>query len=230
MKKNILNFVLTISCCLLSISFLHSATISIQRIGCVDMNRLLDQYPDAKRMKDELSTNLNIRKDNIKLFESQISSAETEIENMEGQLQKYNEKQKNTQLQAAAPATTTVRQSTGTIAVSTGIASTIVPGAPVVSAAASPQVSSPTITAADITAKKAALQKQENEFDKYKAETKKEEKDLNNKVRKNILGKIYDAIRAVANEEGITVLVDSNNLIYGEDAEDITDKVLKKLK
>ncbi|HAX61438.1 MAG TPA: hypothetical protein DCX95_02615 [Elusimicrobia bacterium] len=199
-------------------SFLYSATISIQRIGCVDMNRIMDEYPDAKKIKGELSASVNTRKENIKIFQSQIDATELEIIRMEEQLQTYNEEQKKAKEIAAvaALAESSNISSTGTVvAVDTGTVT---------------QISSPTFTTADIETKKVTLEKQKTDLEKYIAATKQEEKDINNKAKKNIMGKIYDAIKEVSSEEGLTVLVDSCNLIYGEDAQDITEKVLKKLK
>lgn len=183
------------------------------------MNRIMYEYPDAKKIKDELSANLNTRKENIKNFQSQIDAAELEIKQMEEQLQKYDEEQKKAKEIAAVSALAEVADmssSTETVvAVDTGTVT---------------QIPSPTFTTADIEAKKVTLEKQKSDLEKYIAATKQEEKDINNKAKKNIMGKIYDAIKEVSSEEGLTVLVDSCNLIYGEDAQDITDKVLKKLK
>jgi len=198
---------------------LYSATISIQRIGCVDMNRMMYEYPDAKKIKDELSANLNARKENIKNFQSQIDATELEIKQMEEQLRKYDEEQKKAkEIAAVAALTESAEMSSSTetiIVVDTGTIT---------------QISSPTFTNADIETKKVTLEKQKNDLEKYITVTKQEEKDINNKAKKNIMGKIYDAIKEVSSEEGLTVLVDSCNLIYGEDAQDITEKVLKKLK
>ena len=195
---------------------LYSATISIQRIGCVDMNRIMDEYPDAKKIKDELSANLNTRKENIKNFQSQIIATDMEIKQMEEQLQTYNEEQKKTKEIAAVAALAEVPSSTETVVVVTTETVT--------------QISSPTFTAADIETKKVTLEKQKSDLEKYIAVTKQEEKAINNKAKKNIMGKLYDTVKEVAEEEGLTVLVDSSNVIYGEDAQDITEKVLKKLK
>ncbi|MBI5574502.1 MAG: OmpH family outer membrane protein [Elusimicrobia bacterium] len=183
------------------------------------MNRIMDECPDAKKIKDELSANLNTRKENIKNFQSQIDTTELEIKQMEEQLQKYGEEQKKAKEIAKVTAIAegmNISSSTETVVV--------------VDTETVTQISSPTFTTADIETKKVALEKQKSELEKYIAATKQEEKDINNKAKKNIMGKIYDAIKEVSSEEGLTVLVDSCNLIYGEDAQDITEKVLNKLK
>jgi len=141
------------------------------------------------------------------------------IKQMEEQLRKYDEEQKKAkEIAAVAALTESAEMSSSTetiIVVDTGTIT---------------QISSPTFTNADIETKKVTLEKQKNDLEKYITVTKQEEKDINNKAKKNIMGKIYDAIKEVSSEEGLTVLVDSCNLIYGEDAQDITEKVLKKLK
>ncbi|MEW6557137.1 MAG: OmpH family outer membrane protein [Elusimicrobiota bacterium] len=201
---------------------IYSATISIQRIGCVDINRIIEEYPEAKKIKDEMSANLQARKENIKNFENQIETLENEITSMEEQLQKYEESKKEIEIYSSStPIPSEVNLSTETaeiVAVSTE------------SIAVPVEISSPTFTMADVEAKKNLVEKQKQDLEKYIAVTKKEEKEITRKIKKNMLGKIYDAIKEVAVEEGLTIIVDSYNLIYGEDAQDITDKVLKKLK
>ncbi|MFH0948357.1 MAG: OmpH family outer membrane protein [Elusimicrobiota bacterium] len=224
-------------------TFLYSATISSQHIGCVDMNRIMEEYPDAKKIKDELSANVNIRKESIKNFRLQIDATELEIENMDDQLQKYDEAQKKLQEKAQEPIVDSmtipdVKLSTDTVEVSTQIISStetvIVVDTGTVTNVSSTTfttaIASPTFTTADIEAKKKSLENQKDDLEKYISDTKQEEKAINNKAKKNIMGKIYDTIEEVSSEEGLTVVVDSCNLIYGEDAQDITDKVLKKLK
>ncbi len=180
------------------------------------MNRIMDEYPDAKKIKGELSASVNIRKENIKNFQSQIVAMDMEIKQMEEQLQTYNEEQKKTKEIAAGAALAEVPSSTETVVVVTTETVT--------------QISSPTFTTADIETKKVTMEKQKSDLEKYIAVTKQEEKAINNKAKKNIMGKLYDILKEVSDEEGLTVLVDSSNVIYGEDAQDITEKVLTKLK
>ncbi|MFH1541239.1 MAG: OmpH family outer membrane protein [Elusimicrobiota bacterium] len=280
---------------------LYGATISNQRVGCVDMNRIMEEYPEAKKIKDELSADLSMRKKNIKNFEAQIDLVELEIKQMEEQFQKYNEEQKKikeNQNKIPIVTTTDISSSTCTDIVDAAVESSkedIVvkssseaitqisssTGTDIVDAAVEPseedvvrsssetiaqtlsstentvvessiediavesseedavvkpsskfiaQISSPTFTIEDIEAKEIALEEQKSDLEKYIIVTKQEEKTINSKVKKKIMGKIYDIIKETCDAEGLTVLVDSCNLIYGEDAQDITEKVLKKLK
>lgn len=219
------------------ISLIFSATISSQRIGCVDIYRIIEEYPEAKKIKEEFSAKLELRKEYIKDFRSQIEATENDIKNMEEQLEKYKEQKKEYEEQkkkyeeqkkedaVTALAQVDIISSTNTVVSSTDTVTTSAdPTPPPV------RISSPTFTSDDIKIKKDAFKKHKEDLEKYIKTTKNEEKRIGRKIRKNIYGKIYDVVREIADEEGLTVIVGSDSLIYGEGALDITEKVLKKLK
>jgi Skp family chaperone for outer membrane proteins len=45
-----------------------------------------------------------------------------------------------------------------------------------------------------------------------------------------ILGKIYQALRDVANEEQVTVVVDKSSILYGDASIDLTDKLQQRVR
>lgn len=216
---------------------LYSATIASQRIGCVDINRVIKEYPEAKKIKDDLSEDLKTRKEQIKMLQNQIPEDENKIKNMEEELGKYNKFMKEKQeKQASAVEQMAMADAGSTAAPADGMGSstdTVVSSTDTVSPAVVPaeiQLSSPTFTQDDIDAQKTAVEKQKKDLEKYIKETEQAEKDINMKVKKNIFAKIYDAIKEISDKEGLTVVVDSYSIIYGEDAQDITEEVIKKLK
>jgi len=54
--------------------------------------------------------------------------------------------------------------------------------------------------------------------------------DLESRKSEILLGKIYRAVAEVARREGVSVVVDKGGVLYGHNAVDLTDKVLKYLK
>ncbi|MDD5628838.1 MAG: OmpH family outer membrane protein [Elusimicrobia bacterium] len=54
--------------------------------------------------------------------------------------------------------------------------------------------------------------------------------DLESRKSEILLGKIYKAVQEVARREGISVVVDKTGILYGHNAVDLTEKVLKHLK
>ncbi|MDE2293561.1 MAG: OmpH family outer membrane protein, partial [Elusimicrobia bacterium] len=67
----------------------------------------------------------------------------------------------------------------------------------------------------------------------YKAEQAASEKnllDLESRKTEILLGKIHRAVQEVARREGVSVVVDKSSILYGHDAVDLTDKVMKYLR
>jgi Skp family chaperone for outer membrane proteins len=211
----------------MSVCELRCATIVNQRMGSIDMNRIIDENPEAKAIKDELSAGVEIRRNSANTYREQITKSTQEIKDMEEQLRRY----KESIIAKPEPAATasgsaspyqTAPDTGAPVAVSSPVAISPAP-VPIV-------VSSPTFTAQDIEDKKALLQKQETDLTDYVIETEQQAKDINKKARRNLLGKIYDSIKEVAEEEGVTVVLDNSSMIYDDGVVDITDKVIKRMK
>lgn len=74
------------------------------------------------------------------------------------------------------------------------------------------------------------LADKESEFKTYQGQVEKNLLELEDKKTEILLGKIYHAVQEVAREEGISVVVDRTQILFGHKAMDLTDKVIKKLK
>lgn len=103
-------------------------------------------------------------------------------------------------------------------------------------AAASPAVftatSNPALAEIDarIALKAQELSQKEEDFKAHQAATEKTLLDLESKKTEIILGKIHKAVQEVARKEGVSVVVDKSSILFGHDAVDLTEKVLKHLK
>ena len=53
--------------------------------------------------------------------------------------------------------------------------------------------------------------------------------ELENRRSEILLGKIYTVIQEVARENGVGVVVDKNQILFGQNSVDLTEKVIKKL-
>lgn len=77
------------------------------------------------------------------------------------------------------------------------------------------------------------LERKIEENEKYIRDLKKAfDDELSKKAKKDndiILKKIYDAIEDVAIKEGVSVVVDKKNILFGRKTVDLTEKVIKKL-
>lgn len=83
---------------------------------------------------------------------------------------------------------------------------------------------------AKIADKTKLLQQKESEFKSYENQVEKNLVDLESRRTEILLGKIYNAVQQVAHDEGVSVVVDKSQILFGHQAVDLTPKVLDKLK
>ena len=81
-----------------------------------------------------------------------------------------------------------------------------------------------------LSAKEKELAAKELEFKEQQSATEKDLLDLESRKTEILLGKIHAAVQEVARSEGVSVVVDKSSILYGHDAVDLTDKVMKYLK
>lgn len=74
------------------------------------------------------------------------------------------------------------------------------------------------------------LAAQEADFTQYQASVEKNLIDIESRRTEILLGKIYTAVRDVARENNVSIVVDRNQILYGQSTVDLTLKVLTKLK
>ncbi len=66
-------------------------------------------------------------------------------------------------------------------------------------------------------------------LNKMLKEMKKELARLEKEITHQILGKIYDVIREIAQTEGYAIVLDKKNILYSEIENDLTEKVIQRL-
>ena len=86
----------------------------------------------------------------------------------------------------------------------------------------------PEIDAA-ITKKEADLKAKEEELQTFQRMAEKELLEYESHKSEILLGRIYVALKELAVKEAVSVIVDKRNILFGQNAVDLTDKLLKKL-
>ncbi|MFH1724660.1 MAG: OmpH family outer membrane protein [Elusimicrobiota bacterium] len=82
---------------------------------------------------------------------------------------------------------------------------------------------------AEIAAKRGLLAEKETAFREYQLGVEKNLIEIEDRRAEILLGKIYQALRDVARENGVSVVVDKNQILFGQDSVDLTQKVIDKL-
>ncbi|MEE8424957.1 MAG: OmpH family outer membrane protein [Elusimicrobiota bacterium] len=83
--------------------------------------------------------------------------------------------------------------------------------------------------AAEIAAKKRTLSRKDAAFGEYQAQVEKNLIDIESRRSEILLGRIYRVVREVARENGVSIVVDKREILFGQDSVDLTAKVIKKL-
>lgn len=86
----------------------------------------------------------------------------------------------------------------------------------------------PEIDAA-LTAKENDLKTKEEELRSYQRMAERELLEYESRKSEILLGRIYVALKELAVKEEVSVIVDKRNILFGQKAVDLTDKLLKKL-
>ena len=80
-----------------------------------------------------------------------------------------------------------------------------------------------------ISTKETELAKKEDELHLSQRKTERELLEYETHKSEMILGRIYMALKELAVKEGVSVVVDKHNILFGHSAVDLTDKLIKKL-
>jgi Skp family chaperone for outer membrane proteins len=86
----------------------------------------------------------------------------------------------------------------------------------------------PEIDAA-ITKKEGDLKAKEEELQTFQRMAERELLEYESRRSEILLGRIYVALKELAVKEEVSVIVDKRNILFGQNAVDLTDKLLKKL-
>ncbi|MDA8132192.1 MAG: OmpH family outer membrane protein [Elusimicrobia bacterium] len=86
----------------------------------------------------------------------------------------------------------------------------------------------PEIDAA-ITGKETDLSRKEESLRQAQKQAERELLDYESRKSELLLGRIYVALKELATKEEVSVVVDKRNILYGQHAVDLTDKLMKKL-
>jgi len=191
-------------------------------VGYVDMQAIFRAFPETKRAKESFEAAVRQAEDQVNLRKSELISLRGELADFKMQRA----------FMARAPivaASTAPAQALAPApAVSSGTATALVQASTAAVRAAAPD------PLADmdkkIAEKSAALDKKEADFKDYQARIEKNLLDLESRKTEYLLGKIYAAVQQAAKDEGVSVVVDKSQILFGPKAVDLTQKVLEKLK
>lgn len=204
-----------------------------KNIGYVDIERVFESHPMKKRMHDEFLAEVDkLKKDQADLqtgidaYDRIVVSSSTDAEKLRVEIAGMKDSLTNPPTAAAPievllPGTTIYVQAMPKVEKST----------------------QPVVSADMIAQKEAQLKSITAVIDAHKKDMDLKKSELSKKVRDNkdalvkleetktasVLEDIYRILDKMAVEENINVVIDKNNVLYGQPGQDLTDKVIERL-
>jgi Skp family chaperone for outer membrane proteins len=171
-------------------------------IGYVDMDKIFQIFPQTQAAKEDYMKQLQKKKDQLAAKESELADIQNRVSVLESTLKQN-------------PSAPPVATSSGTVS----------------------STSTAPSTADALAGASQNLVKMKKDLDDRKAELedlrKQAQSDLSTYQTQQsqiILGKIYEALREVALEQQVNVVVDKSSILYGDATIDLTDKLQQRVR
>lgn len=189
-------------------------------IATIDLERIFQAYPGTKKAKEELEKLILIK-------ENEIAGKRAEIFRLTEELARLKTQSSSSNSAPPPPSTATPQSSTETLTGGSTAAMDL-PGF------SQPEPAAPNIDAgaeqAAVNQKEAELKTKKEELRRMEREAEKNLEALEEAKTKTLLAKIYFAVRELAEEKNVDVVVDKNAILWGASKLDLTDELLRKLK
>ncbi|MBK8574658.1 MAG: OmpH family outer membrane protein [Elusimicrobia bacterium] len=204
-------------------------------VGYVDMELVFREYPEARKAREDYRAEVVRHK-------GELAERERALEDLKGEL---------AVLKGASPPAPTIDRSsiptdgvasvpsTSTVltpALSRGASPVLSDGLPQRSALSTqtPDASTSTGTAASvaegISFREGQLLKRQKELEEARASSAQALKAFEASRAKTILGRLYKALVELANERGISIVVDKSAILYGQNTIDLTEALNRRVR
>jgi len=208
-------------------------------IGYVDIERIFAEHPETLKAKEEFKTEIKIREDLINRRKQEIFNIKAEL----NKLRQEREFRKAFPVQitppaASAPVEAPPQEIPAGVVVSSAAdsdsdavsVSTAAAPAPVAAEAKLSSAAASVDIDARIAEKEKELQEKEKALKSFQKTAEKELLQMEGRRSEIILGRIYFILKDIAVSQGLSVVVDSKTILYGQTAVDLTDDLLVRLK
>lgn len=178
-------------------------------IAYVDMETIFREFPETAKAKEEYYRMLNEQRTALADKEKQLADLREQLAVLKSTLE-----------QAQTPAVTPV---TSTDTAAAQVSTVTVSGLEISTAALSAMADS-------VAQRERLLQEQETALLQEQRRTAEELKQLEKRRALQIYGKLYKALTQLADEEGISLVVDKSSILYGQTAMDLTERLSRRVR
>lgn len=209
-------------------------------VGYVDMELVFREYPEARKAREEYRIELLRHKSELSQREQVLDDLKREIDLLKRSLISATAVDKSSSTSAplsppTIPSSEEDPSSLTGIGPSTGalfVAPPSVPSETETVPKESPPVliSAGVASQAEISKREEILLKRQKELEEARASSAKNLKAFEASRAKTILGRLYKALVELANERGISLVVDKSAILYGENTIDLTESLNRRVR
>ncbi len=199
-------------------------------IGFVDMESVFQEFPETQKAKTEYHKELNARREALAQREKELSDLKEQLAVLRSTVE---EAAKGASPGAEGTAKGASPGAEGTAkepAVAPSTDTAALPGL-------TPEPSAPGMSPAALAAIRESVRQREDILKEKEAsleQARKEAADalklLEERRSLQIFGKLYTALVQIADEEGIGLVVDKSSILYGQEAQDLTEKLRRRVR
>lgn len=211
-------------------------------VGYVDMELVFREYPEAKKAREEYRQELLRQKTELAARERALEDLKGEIDVLKGKAALAAAVDRSTDTSSpgglAAGASSAASPLPGAVpAVSTGTPAPADPStlkgesAGQASGTAAPVISTAAAASqAEIGKREDLLLKRQKELEEARDSSAKSLREFEASRSKTILGRLYKALVELAEERGISIVVDKSAILYGQNTVDLTDALNRRVR
>ncbi|MBI4668556.1 MAG: BamA/TamA family outer membrane protein [Elusimicrobia bacterium] len=197
-------------------------------IATIDLERIFQAYPGTKKAREEMEKLILIKENEIAAKRAEIFSLVEEIALLKSQAV---QPQTAATDQSGPPASLFAQNQTGasTDTLTGAATSQALPGLNAAPAPA-PTAVLPAVSNPQIEQKEALLKTKKEELKRLERDAEKNLESLEEAKTKTLLAKIYVAVKELAEEKNVDMVVDKNAILWGASRLDITEELMRRLK
>ncbi|MCK9582592.1 MAG: OmpH family outer membrane protein [Endomicrobiales bacterium] len=202
-----------------------SAAVSLPKIAYVDMERAFVEHPLSSRSKEEFTVEVEKRKDELLAMENELLKLQSNLVAKEAEIKDAQDKMNLLSTESPVIESTS---SLSSIRASTSTASSL---------------SSEKMTEL-LKSTEEEVKIKQSEYNAISINIEKKRAEIADKNKKNkdelctleecksaeVLKDIFQIINKVAQDEGISMIIDKNDILFAQPYQDITDKVLDRMR
>ena len=190
-------------------------TVSLPKIAYIDMENVFNEHPLSSRSKEEFTIEVEKRKNELLNFENELLKLQADLKVKEGEIKDSQDKIDLLKTESSA----TINKSTTSLLSSDKMTELI------------------KSTDEDVKIKQMEYNAISVNIEKKRADI--EERNKNNKNELSVLEEsksaevlkdIFEIINKIAQEDGILMIIDKNDVLYSQPYQDITKKVLDRMR